>query len=77
MIPSEEKNERSSARSERSKSAGKVQASPSMQTPGVPATESEENGDAEPQRRIPLVSRKVQERESKFYFLLFLFVHIL
>ncbi|KAL5265353.1 hypothetical protein ACHWQZ_G006182 [Mnemiopsis leidyi] len=62
--PSEEKNERSSARSDRSKSAGKVQSSPSGATPGVPAVESEESGEPEPQRRIPLVPRKAFERET-------------
>jgi len=63
--PSEEKNERSSARSDRSKSAGKVQPSPSGQTPAVPAVDSEESGEPEPQRRIPLVPRKALERESR------------
>ncbi|XP_063677225.1 sperm flagellar protein 2-like isoform X8 [Bolinopsis microptera] len=63
--PSEEKNERSSARSDRSKSAGKVQSSPSGATPGLPAVDSEESGEPEIQRRIPLVARKALERESR------------
>ena len=64
----EEKNERGSAKSgsDRGRSASKMNASPSGQTPVIPPMESEDSTEQEPQRRIPLVSRKTLEsRESK------------